>query len=359
VTARRAGETSVVAAGEVKHCEGVGMKLRVGLVGLGNAWQQRHRPALLALGDRFDVRAVCAEVAARAEQVANEFGASAVDGFRSLTARDDVDAVLVLTPEWYGPLPILAACESGKAVYCAAALDIEPERASEIKRRVEDSGVAFMAEFPRRHAPATLRLKELIATTLGAPRLVFCHERQKLSERNGAPRAHRQCPPSVRNLLELVDWCRYVVGREPSSVIGAAHHQEHELVDYQMMSLDFSSAGSVGTGPLAQISCSRYLQTAWHEAVSFRPPAELQVCCQRGVAFIDLPSTLVWFDDAGRHLESLGGERPVGEQMLMQFHRAVTSLVRKTSDLEDAYRALTIVLAAQASGRAGHRVDLE
>ena len=33
----------------------------------------------------------------------------------------------------------------------------------------------------------------------------------------------------------------------------------------------------------------------------------------------------------------------MGEQLLTQFYRAVTSLVRKTSDLEDAYRALCIV----------------
>ncbi len=335
------------------------MKLRVGLVGLGSVWQLRHRSALLALGDRFDVRAVCAEVAARAELVAAEFHAAAVDGFRALTARDDIDAVLVLSPEWYGPLPILAACESGKAVYCAAALDIEPARASEIKRRVEESGVAFMAEFPRRHAPATLRLKELIATRLGQPRLMFCHERQKVTPRNGTPRGCQRCPPSVRDLLELVDWCRYVVGLEPSSVFGAVHQQGIERVDYQMMSLDFSPPGPAGVGPLAQISCSRYLRSDWHEAVSFRPPAELQVCCENGVAFIDLPTTLVWFDEAGRHLESLGGERPVGEQMLMQFHRAVTSLVRKTGDLEDAYRALSVVLAAQQSSRTGQRQFLQ
>ncbi len=59
------------------HGKGTGMRLRVGVVGLGNAWQMRHRAALLALSDRFDVRAVCAEVAARAEQVAMEFGACA------------------------------------------------------------------------------------------------------------------------------------------------------------------------------------------------------------------------------------------------------------------------------------------
>ena len=333
------------------------MRLRVGVVGLGNAWQVRHRAALRALGDRFDVRAVCAEVATRAEQVASEFGAAPVDGFRALTSRDDIDAVLVLTAEWYGPLPILSACEAGKAIYCAAALDIDPRRASEVKQRVERSGVAFMAELPRRHSPATLRLKELIATTLGAPRLLFCHERQR-AEGNGAAAFRPRCPTAVRDLLELVDWCRYVVGGEPSSVIGVCPRYGNEAADYQMMSLDFSPPGSVGKGPLAQISCSRYLRSSWPEASSFRPPAELQVCCERGVAFVDLPSTLVWFDEAGRHQESLGAERPVGEQMLMQFHRAVTSLIRKTGDLEDAYRALQIVLAAQDSGRTGTRVAL-
>ena len=55
-----------------------------------------------------------------------------------------------------------------------------------------------------------------------------------------------------------------------------------------------------------------------------------------GIAFVDLPATLVWFDEAGRHQESLESERPLGEQLLTHFYRAVTSLVRRTCDLEDA-----------------------
>jgi predicted dehydrogenase len=100
------------------------------------------------------------------------------------------------------------------------------------------------------------------------------------------------------------------------------------------------------------------MPAAWPEAVSFRPPAALQVCCERGVAFIDLPATLTWFDDAGRHMESLDSERPVGERLMMQFYRAVTSLVRKTSDMDDAYRALSIALAARQSFETGRRVHL-
>src|SRR5262245_30029347 len=105
------------------------MKLRVGLVGLGNTWEVRHRAALRALSDRYEVRAVCDPVAHRAGIAAHEFGVEPVDGFRALCQREDIDAVLVLSGQWFGALPILAACDAGKAVYCAAALDFDTEQA--------------------------------------------------------------------------------------------------------------------------------------------------------------------------------------------------------------------------------------
>lgn len=335
------------------------MKLRVGLVGLGDAWEKRHRPALRALAARFEVRAVCEPVSRRAELAASEFGAAVVDGFQVLVRREDVDAILVLSPGWYGSLPILAACDAGKAVYFAAGLDLACHEAEQIKQRVEQAGIAFMAEFSRRQSPATLRLKELIATALGEPRLVFCHQRIPLGEeRNPGP----ACPqPSMRReLVELVDWCRYVVGKEPRWVSGmtcrgAAEGGEH---DYQMMSLDFSAGDQPGTGPAAQISCGRYIPSRWSEAITYRPLASMQISCQRGIAFVDLPASLIWFDEAGRHQESLESERPVGEQLLTQFYRAVTSLVSKPCNLEDACRALWIVDQARKSHRKGRRLAI-
>ncbi len=337
------------------------MKLRVGLVGLGNAWEIRHRPALRALSDRFEVRAVCEPVAHRAEIAARDFAADPVDGFRALAEREDIDAVLVLSGQWYGALPILAACDAGKAVYCAAALDFDPEQARLLKQRVEASGVAFMAEFPRRQAPATLRLKELIATRLGSPRLMFCHQRVPTEGGNGQRTLPRAGVSRTHDLVELVDWCRYVAGSEPTSVLGLSHvtQSDPEEVDYEMMSLDFSGPDAPGTRITAQISSGRYMPGCWPEAVAYRPPAALQVACEEGIAFIDLPSTLVWFDKAGRHMESLDSERPVGEQMLSQFFRGVTSLVRNTSGLEDAYRAMLIVQQAHASHAQGRRMTVE
>ena len=141
----------------------------------------------------------------------------------------------------------------------------------------------------------------------------------------------------------------------PGVVFGVVHasvgHGPGRLPDDEP---GFFRAGAPASGPVAQISCGRYIPAHWQEAITYRPLPALQVSCRNGIAFVDLPATLVWFDEAGRHQESLESERPVGEQLLGQFHRAVTSLVRKTNDLEDAYRACRLFRKpAAAIARAG------
>lgn len=335
------------------------MRLRIGLIGLGDVWQTRHAPALRALADRFEVRAICDPVRHRAEQAAAEFQATAVDGYHVLVRREDIDAIFVLSPQWFGAMPILAACDASKAVYCAVGLDLDVEETEAIRRRVEEAGIAFVAEFPKRHAPATLRLKELLATQLGTPRLLFCHQRSASDDGVGNVVSTTPAHPTFRDMLGRVDWCRYVIDREPTSVNGVVHRTgDDPIEDYQMMTLDFSERGKPGSGPIAQISCGRYIPETWREAISYRPLAGLQISCERGIAFVDLPATLVWFDEAGRHQESLDSERPVGEQLLTQFHRAVTSLLRRSCDLQDACTALRVVHAARQSHAEGRRIEL-
>ena len=332
------------------------MKLGVGIVGLGNRWEGRYLPAIRSLADRFEVRAVCEQVSHRAHRAAAELNAVAADGFRVMAGRDDVDALLYLADQWYGPTPILAACDAGKAIYSAASLPGPRGEIDHLLARVEQSGIAFMAELSRRHAPATVRLKELIATRLGLPRMVFCHQRVP----HPPAENQEQAEHVRRNLIEMIDWCCYVIDRPPSSVVSVRHaaSEQQAANDYQMMSLDYSAGGTTGTGCLAQISCGYYMPQHWEEAVTFRPPAALQVACENGIAFIDLPTSLVWFDTAGRHMESLESDRPVGEMMLAQFHRMVTSLVRHVSGLDDTLFAMKVVSAASISQRKGRRMPL-
>lgn len=338
------------------------MKVKVGLVGLGEHWETRHRPALLALSDRYDVRAVCCEVAQRANQVAKDFNAEALDGFRAMIERPDIEAVLSLGPDWVGHLPLLAACEAGKAVYSASALEIGPDQAAEVKERVDRSGVAFMAEFSRRHASATLRLKELIATRLGPPQLVFCHHRMSHTESPSEGVANQHRNRRRIEIMEMLDWVCYLCGRSPVSVLSLADPNlpDMDTTDYQVVSLEFAADATKQLPPvLAQVSLGSYIPSKWQDAISFRRPASIQVRCANGIAFLDLPSSLIWFDQNGQHSETLDYERPLGEQMLAQFYRAIVSLIRVSSDLNDAYRAMKIMDACKASMLEGKRISLE
>jgi predicted dehydrogenase len=349
------------------------MKLRIGLIGLGDLWQTRYRPALRMLDDRFDVRAVFSTISKLAESTASEFEADPVDGYHALLGRCDIDAVLILKQCWLGWLPALAACRAGKAVYWGAGLDFDPLRQHSVRHAIEDSGVSFMAELPRRFAPATLRLKELIATHLGPPQLIRVH-RQQIREEAKRTVPATPCRPNDSELVELVDWCRYIVGESPNAVTSVCHDP-----DYQTLLLGFDqpppakrvqlrTAGTPrrsGNGAedllpqvTAEITTDYSLPARWKEAANFRAPASMKVHCQNGIAFIDLPSGLVWFDDAGRHVESLETESPVGERMLRQFHRSVTSLVRDLGGLIDAYDAATVVQAARESHEQGRRIKL-
>ncbi|TWT98055.1 Inositol 2-dehydrogenase/D-chiro-inositol 3-dehydrogenase [Botrimarina colliarenosi] len=332
------------------------MKLKVGLIGLGPTWQSRHRPALAALSNRYSVRAVCDPVAHRADQVAAELGARPIDGFRALAAAEDIEAILMLSGRWFGALPIHAACEFGKAIYCGASVELAEREACSLRERVRRSGIAFMAEFPFRLAPATIRLKELIATRLGAPRMLFCNERHAAPTHGGgldeAPASHS------RRLIEMVDWCRYIADGEPTTVQCATHSTPGgiEPHDYSLVTVEFETSNPAAPPVLAQIACGSYVPTGWSEAAAFRRPADLQVACERGIAFVDLPGTVTWFDEAGQHTEHVQDERPLGERLLMAFHRSVSSLVLRSTSLEDAYCALQVVLAAQRSATDGRRV---
>ncbi len=327
------------------------MKLRIGVIGIGRAWESRHLPALRALADRLEVKAVCDPVQHRAELAARQLNATVHDGYRVLIGRDDIDAVMLLSASFYGATPIHAACEMGKGVYCAATIDLAASEATELKDRVKESGIAFMAEFPCRWSPATLRLKELIATRLGKPKLLFMNRRRTV------PSNRAKGDRCVRDLVELVDWCRYVVDMEPSSLTATSHCLDVDHHDFFSVSLDFSSADESRSGPLAVISCGDYVPDMLKESLSYRRPAHLKVVCENGIAFIDLPHTVAWFNDAGQHLETLEHDRPVGEQLLINFQRAVESLVLVSSSLDDAHRAILIANHAKTSCETGQRVS--
>ena len=77
------------------------MKIKIGVIGAGMAWEKLHYPAVSELSDRFEIGAVCDRTKADAQAFATKFNlpdGDVYDHHMALLARDDITAVLVAVP---------------------------------------------------------------------------------------------------------------------------------------------------------------------------------------------------------------------------------------------------------------------
>ncbi|MFO0910230.1 MAG: Gfo/Idh/MocA family oxidoreductase [Isosphaeraceae bacterium] len=332
------------------------VRLRVGVVGLGRLWEARHKPALMRLRERFRVTAVYDQVHRRAEIESQQLGCAAVAGLTELIGRADVDVVYLMTPQWFGLHPIELACEAGKPVYCALPLASSLAELEQLTDQVESSGILFMPEFARRFYPATLRLRELIATSLGTPRLVVGHGRLFGYDRYGHPGPTTQLTPAPL-LIDpgsfLLDWCCFLFQAEPLALQGWKGAVLPQHCDATTGEPDFESfVAEFEGGGIAQISFGRYHRTAWGDATRFLPPPGFQIYGEKGAAWVELPDRIQWSDPDGTHEERLPLEPTVGDLLNDQFHR----LVRGDQSMAPSIRdALNVTLWSPRSGRASRK----
>jgi predicted dehydrogenase len=321
------------------------VRLRVGVIGLGRLWEARHKPALTRLNDRFRVTAIYDHVARRAEIEARALGCEAAGGIGALIARPDVDVLYLLSPQWFGLYPLETAVESGKPVYCALPLASEPDLIERLDARLGGGASVFMPEFARRFYPVTIRLRELLATTLGRPRLIVGQVRLAGFDRYGQPGPSTQIAPApllLDPVSYLIDWSRYVFQSEPTSLHGSGGVTNPGSAggdnDVEAIALEFPDGG------LAQWTVARYHRGAWGEAAKFLPTPGIQVFAERGAAWLEMPDRIVWTDADGPHDERLPLEPTIGELLSAQFHRVISGRQAAGPDWSDAVTAARLVL---------------
>jgi predicted dehydrogenase len=333
--------------------------LKLGVVGLGRLWEARHKPALLRLHDRFRVVAIHDQVMRRAELEAAQLSCAVEAGLTALIERPDVDAVYLLSPQWFGLHALGLACDAGKPIYCALPLAGELRELEPLAARIEAAGVPFMAEFARRFYPATLRLRELLATVLGKPRLIVGHTRLYGFDRYGAPGPTTQMAPAPL-LLDpgsyLLDWCCFLFQSTPRRLQGWEGVVLPGLEGTSATDPDFESfVAEFDGGGIAQISIGRYHRPSWGDATQFLPPPGFQVYAERGAAWVELPDRVQWSDSEGTHEERIPLEPTVGEFLNDQFHR----LVRGDQSLAPSIRDAVAVARQVEELRRGHQARAE
>jgi predicted dehydrogenase len=328
-------------------------------VGLGRLWESRHKPSLIRLKDSFRVTAVYDQVHRRARTEAEQLGCIACEGLSALIARPDVDVIYMLSPQWFGLHAVGLACDARKGVYCGLPLAGSSDELEGLARRVDKAGIAFMPEFARRCYPATLRLKELLATTLGPPRLILGQSRLFGFDRYAVPGPTTQLAPApllVDPGSYLLDWCCFLMGGPPKSV-GGTRVQVIPSAEGRPADPDFTSiVAGFSSGASAQVSFGRYDRARWGEASRFLPPAGFQVFAERGVAWLELPERIQWSDSTGTHEERLPLEPTVGDVLNEQFFSMIHGDPSPAPTIHDALRIACLVRDVERSQAEGHLV---
>jgi len=129
-----------------KPSTGESAQLRVGFVGLGKITQGLLR----AFMQRTSVIAVCDVDTVRrdhAKQRVNEFYgnqdcATFVD-YRDLLARDDIDVVVIATPDHWHATIVLDAALAGKDIYCEKPLTHDIDESIRVMQTIEQTGVVL------------------------------------------------------------------------------------------------------------------------------------------------------------------------------------------------------------------------
>ena len=321
--------------------------LKVGIIGFGPAWESRYLPALRKLRDRICPTAVYDAVQTRAEAVATELEAHRVDGIYALIARRDVEAVLLFDANWHADIPLHFACQHHKPVFIAGSLGDDVSHIRDLQHYAANHGISLMPELSRRYTPATLRFRELLATSLGRVRRL----RLELTVPTAA--VHPLVPGQSNELdllVGLVDWCRCVIGLQPQSissrVVLPAPSQRATITRIREVDLIFKRSATDGELGRAEIRLRI-------PGSKLTPPESdmtlhCQADCAHGHATLTGSDQLAWRSGNTYHQESLSTERTEVELMLDHFTRRILGGLIPIPNLDDVCQSLAWVQAVSS-----------
>lgn len=148
-------------------------QVRYGIIGAGAVADYHHVP-----GIRIDPRAtlswVCDPNAAMLEQRKSDwsdFDFKTTADFNELVQADDVDAVIIATPNFVHREQAIACAENGKHIMAEKPLGVDYQEVIDMVQAVEKAGVKHMTAFTYRFAPSMRYLRHLLKSgKLGTPR---------------------------------------------------------------------------------------------------------------------------------------------------------------------------------------------
>ena len=138
-------------------------KLRLGCIGTGSRWDGVG-PNAMAFADCVVVCDADGRHRAKAQQKVREVqgrDVEAVEDYRSVLDRDDIDVVTIVTPDHWHTKIAIDALRAGKDVYCEKPLTLTIEEGKQIIKVLEETGRVFQVGTQQRSEMGLLFLRAI------------------------------------------------------------------------------------------------------------------------------------------------------------------------------------------------------
>ena len=204
-----------------------GKKIRIGIIGTGNWTETAHIPAFRENADVAEVVALCDENLERAQRVARKFGITAVyNDLEEMIGKEQLDVLDIVTSRGEHYKPACAAIAHGLHILTEKPIGHTVEEATDLARRIKNTGLVHHVGFTFRYSPVVRKAKELIDSgALGAIYHVQGFEQNGQLVDEATPLPRRGFSPKTDSGAlhgygsHLIDLCRWLCG-EVTSVIG-------------------------------------------------------------------------------------------------------------------------------------------
>jgi UDP-N-acetylglucosamine 3-dehydrogenase len=229
------------------------MTLRVALVGCGSIGRSAHLPGLRAAG--ADVVVFASRTMTSASAAASDWGAGdAVTDWRAAVSRDDVDAVVVCTPNSLHAEIAVAAAEAGKHVLVEKPMGCTVDECDRMVAAASSAGVVLMPAQSLRFAPPLAAARAAVAAgqvgTVTAVRAALGHS----GPQTWSPSSAWFRDPDAAGggaLLDLgvhvADLVRAVLADEVVEVTAFVSRSSADAVEESGMALLRFAGGAVGS----------------------------------------------------------------------------------------------------------------
>jgi predicted dehydrogenase len=148
-----------------------GERVRLAIIGAGAVSDYHHVPAI-ALDPRAELVAACDADPALLERRKQDWGITrTTTEYADICEADDIDAVIIATPNFTHRPIAEAAARSGKHVMCEKPLGLNSGEVRAMYEAARDADVVHMTAFTYRFAPSMRYLRHLVHSgALGTPR---------------------------------------------------------------------------------------------------------------------------------------------------------------------------------------------